>query len=448
MSIFQKFKKNSPIESQVNSSFNFFVFDLETTGLKPGQDEILEIAFIRLDSNVTEVERFSTLIKPQGRVKGTNIHGITEQDVTDAPKFSDVASKILESINKSILVAHNSKFDVGFLRAEYLRLGIDLPVLPSLCTLEIARAVLRQNDRFRLIDCCEAVGIKLNDSHTAYGDVDATAQLFRFFTKNGISIEVDDSSLPDLSSIKLESENQSNVIKKATRQEKIEKTSAKNAHGFHLINLLSQMPLHYALGETPRSGSVEYFEKIMEIFSDGVISVEEGIELGELAQLFGLDEVTRDKLHHEILGGIIRIALQDGTLDSFEKQELNEIANLLNISKSQLNLLLKEEKARDLISRVGEVLPLPDDWKLGEPLLAGDKIAFTGCDPEWRAKAEKLTQEKGLQLMGSVSSKTKLLVTDGSYSGNKMASAREHGVRVASPAEFEVLLKYVQKPGG
>ena len=148
------------------------------------------------------------------------------------------------------------------------------------------------------------------------------------------------------------------------------------------------------------------------------------------------------------MGGIIRIALQDGTLDSFEKQELNEIANLLNISKSQLNLLLKEEKARDLISRVGEVLPLPDDWKLGEPLLAGDKIAFTGCDPEWRAKAEKLTQEKGLQLMGSVSSKTKLLVTDGSYSGNKMASAREHGVRVASPAEFEVLLKYVQKPGG
>lgn len=446
MSFFQKIRNNKANESEKKVDFNYFVFDVETTGLNPSKDEILEIAFVKLDSEVNEIDRFSTLLKPKGKVKGTEVHGITEQDIFAAPTFEEIFPKIISELDKSILVAHNSKFDINFLRSEFLRLGIELPELPSLCTLEISKSFLRKNERFRLIDCCHAVGIELKDSHTAFGDVEATAQLFRFFIKNGVSIEIDDSDFPLFSKLNIGSMGISPEFNPIQRHSKKLDNPKNSKSGFYLIDLLTQMPSHYALGDIPSRGSLEYFEKLMEIFEDGVITVEEGLELGELANMFQIGQELREALHLQILTGIVKIAFQDGTLETLEKQELTQISNLLDISKSNLNFILKTEKSKAQVTKAGEVLSLPQDWGLGEPLRIGDKIAFTGCDPTWRAKAEILTTNKGLQLMGNVSSKTKLLVTDGSYSGNKLASAREHGVRIATPEEFEELVRFVQLP--
>lgn len=87
---------------------------------------------------------------------------------------------------------------------------------------------------------------------------------------------------------------------------------------------------------------------------------------------------------------------------------------------------------------------MPDDWPLGEPLRVGQRIAFTGCDPNERDDLEARATTAGLRVVGSVSRRTALLVTDGSYDGQKAAAAAELGTRVVHPSVFELLLNHIQ----
>ena len=88
-------------------------------------------------------------------------------------------------------------------------------------------------------------------------------------------------------------------------------------------------------------------------------------------------------------------------------------------------LKLAESERHESLSE--NLKPLPDGWSLGEPLRVGMKIAFTGCDWEQRERLEELSVSRGCRLTGSVSGKTDILVTDGSYSGNKAEAAQKAG---------------------
>lgn len=103
---------------------SFVAFDLETTGLDPKNDAIIEVAFVRVDETGV-VERWSTLVNPGFPLpeETVNITGITDEDVKDAPFFSDLRPRILEFLADDVaLLGHNVDFDVSFLR-EY---GFDL----------------------------------------------------------------------------------------------------------------------------------------------------------------------------------------------------------------------------------------------------------------------------------------------------------------------------------
>ena len=105
----------------------FTVFDLETTGMSPTRDRIVEIGAVRVEIDGT-VSRFETLVNPAVPIpyQVSQVHGITNDMVKDAPAFTDAAYAFLDFIKGSKLVAHNARFDLGFMQESLARVGLPL----------------------------------------------------------------------------------------------------------------------------------------------------------------------------------------------------------------------------------------------------------------------------------------------------------------------------------
>ena len=98
--------------------------DLETTGATPLSDRITEIALVRFENGV-EVSRWQTLVNPEKSIPAfiQQLTGITNEMVANAPTFSEVAGTLADYLDGSVMAAHNARFDHGFLKSEYKRLG-------------------------------------------------------------------------------------------------------------------------------------------------------------------------------------------------------------------------------------------------------------------------------------------------------------------------------------
>ena len=175
MSLLNKLMKLSKNELVLPKLNEFVVIDVETSGLNPEENRIVEISLIRSDGqNITD--KWTHLINPQGSVGPTEIHGISQEDVSDEPTFSDLQSEIIQRIDGFALIAHNARFDLAFLRSEFNRLGKSPSYLPSICTFEASRYYLPNLNRRRLSDCCNYLGIEIQNKHSAEGDAVATSK--------------------------------------------------------------------------------------------------------------------------------------------------------------------------------------------------------------------------------------------------------------------------------
>lgn len=155
------------------------VVDVETTGLHPSSDRVVEIAVIRLDPTGAVSSAWSTLVDP-GCDPGPSIaHGIYKEDLEFAPVFSEVISELGERLDGCIFAAHNVNFDSSFLRYEYMRLGRAWPSHPLLDTGRVASALGRvsKGESRSLRARCAFEGIRISDQHSALGDAMATATL-------------------------------------------------------------------------------------------------------------------------------------------------------------------------------------------------------------------------------------------------------------------------------
>lgn len=170
-----------PLEPPSTPAGGYAVIDIETTGLSPQRDRVLEIAVILTDGRGRVQDEWSQRINPQGPVGATHIHGIAQVDVADAPVFAEIVPTLNHRLGGLAVVAHNARFDLGFIHTEYANAGWDLPTLPTLCTLEASSYYLPLMDRRRLADCCRAAQIPLHDAHSALGDARATAALLAYY---------------------------------------------------------------------------------------------------------------------------------------------------------------------------------------------------------------------------------------------------------------------------
>jgi len=167
-------------EGRELAATEFVVFDLETTGAKAPPCRITEIGAYRVrDGEVAE--KFETLVNPETPIPPfiTQLTGISDDMVADAPKFADIAHDFLSFIGDSILVAHNSGFDMRFLNSEVARVYPDYRVAnPCLCTVLLSRKLLPDIVNHKLKTVAEHYSIDLTNHHRASADAYATAHIF------------------------------------------------------------------------------------------------------------------------------------------------------------------------------------------------------------------------------------------------------------------------------
>lgn len=430
---------------------SFAIVDVETTGLSPRQNRILELAVVRIDDRGNVIDEWSTRINPEGPVGATHIHGITQADVAGAPLFRDVAKGLVPYISGVPIVAHNAKFDLAFLRAEFQRAGWDAPWLPSYCTLDGSREYLPTLDRRRLADCCWAAGVPLENAHSALGDARATAGLLRFYLSRAgqpqghalRSLRDDARSAvwPTAPSDVPFAYSRADAGVQRPRPKRMTPSTPKQPS---LLAQLTGLGLLETVEEGAPEGAVAYLETLVDALEDGEITDEEA---GELSDLIGVYELTTDDIratHRAFILALAHKAVDDGRVSADERAELHALSDALDVSRDAVNDLIAHAEAARVARMSAGLSPLPDGWSFGVPLRVGDKIAFTGCDDRQRQRLEERATRLGVRVMSNVSRLTAMLVTDGTMDGTKLAKALEVGTRIVHPDTFETLLSHLQ----
>lgn len=161
------------------SAMQWVVFDLETTGLSPRNDAILEIGAVVVEGAHVTDERFHSLINPGRPIPWfvTRVHGIQDRMVASSPRLETVLPAFLEFVGDRTLVAHNAGFDMGFLSEHASRLGLSAPRTAH-CTMELSRRIFPGERRHNLDALCARLGLEASSRHRALSDAEVTAQAF------------------------------------------------------------------------------------------------------------------------------------------------------------------------------------------------------------------------------------------------------------------------------
>lgn len=173
----------------------FAIVDIETTGGNAQKNRITEVAIYLFDGQ-TIVDEFTSLINPETYIPSniTSLTGITNEMVANAPKFFEVARRIVEITEGAFFVAHNVSFDYKFIQAEFKRLGYDY-TRDTLCTVKLSRKYLPGHASYSLGSICSDLRIPINGRHRAAGDALATVNLFQLILSFDVDFIKDSSGL-------------------------------------------------------------------------------------------------------------------------------------------------------------------------------------------------------------------------------------------------------------
>jgi DNA polymerase-3 subunit epsilon len=188
----------------------YAILDIETTGGQFNEEGITEIAIYKFDGHEI-VDQFISLVNPEIPIQPfvVKLTGINNAMLRSAPKFYEVAKRIIEMTNDCVIVAHNASFDYRILRTEFRRLGYDFNQ-KTLCTVELSKILLPEQTSHSLGKLVRALGIPMADRHRASGDAMATVKLFKMLldkdlekviVKELIKTEIEKGIAPKLSYI-------------------------------------------------------------------------------------------------------------------------------------------------------------------------------------------------------------------------------------------------------
>ena len=168
----------------------YAILDIETTGGQFNEEGITEIAIYKFDGHEI-VDQFISLVNPEIPIQPfvVKLTGINNAMLSSAPKFFEVAKRIIEITNDCVLVAHNASFDYRILRTEFRRLGYEFN-LKTLCTVELSQRLLPEQPSHSLGKLVRALGIPMTDRHRATGDALATVKLFKILLDKDVNKEI------------------------------------------------------------------------------------------------------------------------------------------------------------------------------------------------------------------------------------------------------------------
>ncbi len=162
---------------QFNPEQTYCVVDVETTGGGSGQHRVTEIGMVKIKQGKV-IDRWQSLVNPMRLIPKyiTELTGISNDMVKDAPRFEDVAEDVFVFLQDSIFVAHNVGFDYGFFRHEFGRLNINFKA-PKLCTVKLAKQYFPGLASYSLGKLCNDLDITLDQHHRALADAQAAAEI-------------------------------------------------------------------------------------------------------------------------------------------------------------------------------------------------------------------------------------------------------------------------------
>jgi DNA polymerase III, epsilon subunit and related 3''-5'' exonucleases len=397
----------------------YAVIDLETTGFAAWKtDRVVEIAVVLVSESGQVEGEWASLVNPGRDVGPTRIHGITAAEVIGAPTFAALTPQVLASVSGRTIVAHNSRFDTGFLAAELQRAGVplgELP-LPSLCTMEWAPAFLSAQSR-RLEDCCSAAGIRLDNAHSALGDARATAGL--------LTVYLSCCGFPtpwQQANDRCACYPWPTYVGGATEVRLVERSTERPRRpDAWLDRIVARLP-------RAEAASVDaYLELLSRALVDLQLSVHEQVALVDLAESLGLCREQLLEVHCQYLDAMGALALADGVVTDQERSDLEQVAQCLGLGADAVARALSGEP-------VGQPVAV-----LVVSLEPGDRIVVTGDTRRPREDWIALINRSGLEF-GGVTKRTKVVVAaDPDSLSGKARKARDYGVPIIDETTFERL---------
>lgn len=401
----------------------YTVIDVETTGLNPRRDRVVEIGVVKVSHEGEVHEAWGTLINPGRDVGASSIHGISARDVVKAPTFEEVAPTLLDAVDGRIVAAHNARFDTRFLTSELLRAGypVDEVPVPAVCTMAWSGSYLDSPSR-RLCDCCASAGIELHDAHSALGDAVATAHLLASYLTRAHYRPAWQDTLEAARAFSWPSSRP--VVHEPAFLQRSDITRVR-PDGW-LDRIVARLP------HTADPCVEAYLASLEMAMLDGRLSLHEEDHLIEVAAASSL---TRDRvlaIHADYLVAMARVALADGVVTDEERLELDRAAACLGLSVLDVDQALSAAS-----SDSGD-----HDLRItGMRLEPGDRVTFTGEMAVERTVWEERARAVGLEPAG-LAKKTKVLVAaDPDSLSGKAAKARSYGIPIIDETCFEKLLR-------
>jgi len=173
----------------------YCIIDIETTGGKFDEEGITEIAIYKYDGHEI-IDQFISLVNPERPIDAyvVKLTGINNAMLRQAPKFFEIAKRVLEITEGSLIVAHNSSFDYRILKTEFKRLGYNF-VKETLCTVELSKKLIPDMTSYSLGKLVRSLGIPIVDRHRANGDALATLKLFKLLLEKDVNKNILSSNL-------------------------------------------------------------------------------------------------------------------------------------------------------------------------------------------------------------------------------------------------------------
>lgn len=410
---------------------DFAVFDVETTGLFPQcHDRVIEIAVTRLTAGRKVSAEYVTLVNPGRDLGPTEIHGIAARDILAAPEFAEIIGDVLGLLADAVVVAHNIRFDTGFLIAECERAGVRLPRFPMLCTQRLATVLGDGLVGRNLIDCCGHFGIKVEHQHSARHDARACAQLLatciRRARKTGIE------TLDDL--IGSEAQFATDWPRLPRSGKSLCRSDADRLHKSqpnYLAHLVTRL-LSSVQKEVLTPDASEYLGLLDKVLEDRMVSVTEAKLLYSAAKEYGLTGEQIALAHRSYLEGLAQAAWADGVVTDTEMKDLVEVTRLLGFKQKALSKALDKAKSQ------------PAQSPTAETDLKGKSVCFTGTlmgkiDGKRieKQQAYELAENAGMIGAKSVTKKLNVLVVADPHTlSGKAQKAREYGTRIIAEMAF------------
>lgn len=330
--------RRAPVQrppAAVGGGLGYAVIDVETTGFSPARERVVEVAAV---------------------------HGITIEDVRDAPRFEHLAATLVELLAGRVIVAHNADFDLRFLGLELARAGVAMPEVVALCTMEASGDHLPHLGKRRLSDCCAAAGIDLTDADCAAGDTAATAALLAYYLTcpTGVRAARGYADLVTAAATLAWPPPPSGI----TRRPPAPRTSGQDrptqAKPGRLATLLDRLP-QVAPGAQPAEAT-DYRRVLAQAMADAVITDEEVDVLATKAAASGLTRQAVLGVHRSVLADLAATALEDGVLTRLQRAALLAQAGALALHDKDV-VHAVDVAAAERTARLGAALSdLPEGW--------------------------------------------------------------------------------------